>query len=169
MAECWWPAYIGVGSNLDAPLEQVNRAVAWLTELPDCAFALASSRYASAPLGPRDQPDFVNAVVGLLTRLSPEDLLKQLQALEQCAGRRRDGERWGPRTLDLDLLVYAACTSDAAALTLPHPGIAERAFVTVPLAEIAPSLAVPRRGTAAALARAHAGVALRCVQPAPSG
>ncbi len=157
----WWPAYVGIGSNLEDPLAQVVQAIGWLGELPDCRLRLRSACYASPPMGPADQPDYVNAVIGLLTRLEPEALLGHLQRLEARAGRIRDGERWGPRVLDLDLLVFAGRQATSDTLVLPHPGIAERPFVTLPLAEIAPTLTVPGVGTAASLARRHAGLEIR--------
>ena len=118
----WWPAYVGIGSNLDDPVAQVDRAIAWLGDLPDCRLEDCSSRYVSPPLGPPEQPDYVNAVAGLLTTLEPQGLLGRLQQLETRAGRVRDGERWGPRVLDLDLLVFAGQQVSTDGMTLPHPG-----------------------------------------------
>lgn len=105
-------------------------------------------------MGPVAQPDFVNACAGMLTTLEPEALLSELQRIERDHGRRRDGERWGPRTLDLDLLVCGKRTLASDALTLPHPGIAERNFVLLPLAEIAPGLSIPGVGHVAVLSAA---------------
>lgn len=139
----WWPAYVGLGSNLEDPKSQVERAFIALAELPDTRFVLKSSLYRSAPMGPQDQPDFINAAAGLLTRLSPEDLLAELQRIEREQGRQRTGQRWGPRTLDLDLLGFGPETRATAELTLPHPRITERNFVLLPLAEIAPELSLP--------------------------
>ncbi len=150
----WWPAYVGIGSNLDEPAEQVHRAFAALGDLRDTRLALASSLYRSAPIGPSGQPDYVNAVAALLTRLGAAELLKELLALESAAGRERGGERWGPRVLDLDLLVYGTQVVDAPGITVPHPRIAERNFVLLPLAEIAPSLTIPGRASVARLAAA---------------
>ncbi|MEL7449389.1 MAG: 2-amino-4-hydroxy-6-hydroxymethyldihydropteridine diphosphokinase [Pseudomonadota bacterium] len=160
----WWPAYVGIGSNLDEPLTQVVRAFRWLGELPECQLRLRSSCYASPPMGPADQPDYVNAVAGVLTQLGPEALLGRLQQLEARAGRVRDGERWGPRVLDLDLLVFAGRQASTDTLVLPHPGIAERPFVTLPLAEIAPTLTIPGLGSAASLAYRHAGLEIRRIR-----
>lgn len=148
--ERWRPAYVGVGSNLDDPVRQVRSAFAALERLPDSGYFTRSGLWRSAPVGPADQPDYVNAAAGFLTRLEPADLLRRLQGIEQAAGRQR-GERWGPRTLDLDLLVLGRLVVDEPALTLPHPRIAERNFVLLPLAEIAPDLEVPQRGTVARL------------------
>ncbi|MCH4812979.1 2-amino-4-hydroxy-6-hydroxymethyldihydropteridine diphosphokinase [Vreelandella neptunia] len=131
--------YIGLGSNLESPVEQVREALHELATLPLSRLAAASSLYASRPVGPQDQPDFINAVVALDTRLSPLALLDQLQALEQQHRRRRQ-RHWGPRTLDLDLLLYANNTIDNPRLRVPHPHMTTRAFVLLPLAEIAPSL-----------------------------
>jgi 2-amino-4-hydroxy-6-hydroxymethyldihydropteridine diphosphokinase len=150
----WWPVYVGLGSNLDDPVAQVERALRELAELPRCHFGLASSLYRSAPLGPPDQPDYYNAVAGLLTQLDPFEFLAALQALERAHGRRRGGERWGPRSLDLDLLVYGGRVLTEAELTVPHPRIAGRNFVLLPLVEIAPHLPVPGLASAAQLAAA---------------
>ncbi len=150
----WWPAYVGLGSNLDDPVARLHTTFGELDRLPDTHLVLQSSLYRSAPVGPQDQPDFVNAAAALLTRLPAAELLAALQGLEQAAGRRRDGPRWGPRTLDLDLLVFASQVLDTPELTLPHPRIAERNFVLLPLSEIAPFLAIPGLGSVAALAAA---------------
>ncbi|TLF53665.1 2-amino-4-hydroxy-6-hydroxymethyldihydropteridine diphosphokinase [Halomonas urmiana] len=133
--------WIGLGSNLENPREHVARALEELDCLPLTRRVAASRLYASRPVGPADQPDYVNAVAHLVTRLSPLALLDQLQALEQRHGRVR-GRRWGPRTLDLDLLLYDDRRLALPRLTLPHPEMTRRAFVLVPLAELAPSLAL---------------------------
>jgi 2-amino-4-hydroxy-6-hydroxymethyldihydropteridine diphosphokinase len=140
------PAYVALGSNLDDPRAQVGRAMTALTGLPQTRLVLRSSLYCSRPLGPVEQPDFVNAVAGLLTELDPATLLAALKDLEARLGRARPVVRWGPRRIDLDLLLHGTTRSDADELKLPHPGLAERAFVLVPLAEIAPDLAVPGLG-----------------------
>jgi 2-amino-4-hydroxy-6-hydroxymethyldihydropteridine diphosphokinase len=142
----WWPAYVALGSNLDDPRAQVARAMQELADLPQTRCELRSSLYRSRPFGPVPQPDFVNAVAGLLTGLEPDALLAQLQQLETRLGRERPAVRWGPRRIDLDLLVHGTATITQPGLDLPHPGIAERAFVLVPLAEIAPELEVPGVG-----------------------
>jgi len=145
------PAYVALGSNLEDPRAQVERAIDALEGLPDSRLVLRSSLYRSRPLGPVEQPDFVNATAGLLTALSPAELLVELQSLESRLGRERPAVRWGPRRIDLDLLVHGAERRDEPGLTLPHPGIADRAFVLVPLAEIAPDLMVPALGRVRAL------------------
>jgi 2-amino-4-hydroxy-6-hydroxymethyldihydropteridine diphosphokinase len=149
--ESWRPAYVGIGSNLEDPVRQVNNAFAAIERLPESGFFARSSLWRSTPLGPADQPDFVNAAAAFLTRLEPRDLLRRLQVIEQAAGRQRKAEQWGPRTLDLDLLVQGRLVVDEPDLKLPHPRIAERNFVLLPLAEIAPSLQVPRAGSVARL------------------
>lgn len=135
-------AAVGIGSNLDDPEAQVRSALQALETLPGCRLVAASSLYRSAPMGPQDQPDYINAAALLETTLGPHALLDALQAVER-AHHRVPGRRWGPRTLDLDLLTFgSACLADAR-LTVPHPGLALRAFVVFPLAEIAPKLAIP--------------------------
>jgi 2-amino-4-hydroxy-6-hydroxymethyldihydropteridine diphosphokinase len=146
----WMPAYIGIGSNMDDPQQQVRGAFQALASLPDSLLIARSRLYRTRPFGPVQQGDFINAVAGLLTRLLPENLLAELRALEVAQGRRRT-ERWGPRTLDLDLLVYGDRTINTETLEVPHPGIAERGFVLAPLADIAPTLFVPGAGRVADL------------------
>ncbi|MCU7906208.1 MAG: 2-amino-4-hydroxy-6-hydroxymethyldihydropteridine diphosphokinase [Candidatus Thiodiazotropha sp. (ex Epidulcina cf. delphinae)] len=131
-------AYVGLGSNLAHPRQQVEAALQALTEFRDSRLLSRSSLYRSRAIGPRNQPDYINAVAGLSTRLDPDALLDALQAVEQTHRRRRDGERWGPRTLDLDLLVYGDRQIDTPRLRVPHPEMANRAFVLFPLSEIAP-------------------------------
>ena len=147
----WQPAYVGVGSNLDRPRAQVGRALTALGRLRDTRLVVSSPLYSTVPLGEVAQPAFVNAAAGILTRLPPEDLLAELRRLERELGREPPRERWGPRVIDLDLLVYGRETRATEALTLPHPGIAERDFVLYPLADIAPDLDVPGLGPVAAL------------------
>ncbi|MCK0766240.1 2-amino-4-hydroxy-6-hydroxymethyldihydropteridine diphosphokinase [Chromohalobacter beijerinckii] len=156
-------AYIGLGSNLDEPREHVSRALNELDALPLTHLAGHSSLYASAPVGPQDQPDFINAVARVFTRLSPLALLDQLQALEQRHRRVRQ-RHWGPRTLDLDLLLYAHLEWRTPRLTLPHPAMRERAFVLVPLAELAPDVALADK-TIATLAKHHDGAGLHRLLP----
>lgn len=142
-ADHWRPAYIGVGSNLDSPLSQVESGIRALQNLPDSIVVLESALYQSKPLGPDNQPDYINGVIALLTKLSPQGLLIELQEIENAHGRLRTTERWGPRTLDLDLLAYADVILDSENLKLPHPGIAERNFVLLPWRGIAPNYRVP--------------------------
>lgn len=149
-----FPAYVGLGSNLRNPAAQVRAAFAALAELPETLLVLRSSLYGSRPLGPVVQPDFCNAVAGLLTALDARSLFTALRAIELQMGREPPRERWGPRVIDLDLLVYAEERRSDADLTLPHPGIAARNFVLQPLCEIAPELRVPGLGRVAALAAA---------------
>lgn len=153
-------AWIGLGSNLGSPRAHVERALEELDHLPLTRRVAASRLYASAPVGPADQPDFINAVAQLETRLSPLALLDQLQALEHRHGRVR-GRRWGPRTLDLDLLLFDDRRVTLPRLTLPHPEMLRRAFVLVPLAELAPSLVLDGRP----LARLAAGFDARDLRP----
>ncbi|HXW75670.1 MAG TPA: 2-amino-4-hydroxy-6-hydroxymethyldihydropteridine diphosphokinase [Steroidobacteraceae bacterium] len=150
--EVWQPAYIGVGSNLEGPRAQVLAAFGRLAQLPRTRLVLTSQLYASRPFGPVPQPDFVNAVAGILTRLEPLELLDELLAIQVAMGRPSQHERWGPRVIDLDILVYAQVRRADARLTLPHPGIVERNFVLYPLSEIAPDLELPGLGRVAALA-----------------
>lgn len=128
--------YIALGSNLDDPLSQVRQAMTELQELAESRLISVSSLYRSKPMGPAEQPDYINAVAAIDTGLSPHALLDALQAIEQAHGRVRKGERWGPRTLDLDVLLYGEQVIDDQRLIIPHPGIAERAFVLYPLSEI---------------------------------
>ncbi len=149
----WQPAYIGVGSNLQDPRRQVNTACARLADLPRTRLVLTSRLYASRPFGPVSQPDFVNAVAGLLTQLDPEGVLRELRALESAMGRTAPRERWGPRIIDLDLLALGSERRSLPSLTLPHPGIVERNFVLYPLSDIAPDLELPGMGRVAELKR----------------
>lgn len=145
------PAYIGLGSNLEDPRAQVERAIRTLGALPRSRLNRVSRLFRSAPWGRGDQPEFVNAVAAVDTGLSARELLDQLLQIERAAGRRRDGTRWGPRILDLDLLAYADDVIDEPGLRVPHPHLHERAFVLMPLAEISPDLTIPGRGNVAAL------------------
>ena len=144
--QIWQPAYIGVGSNLADPAQQVRAALERLAALPRTRRVAVSALYGSRPLGPVAQPDFVNAAVGLLTQLSAGELLEQLRALETAFGRPPERQRWGARVLDLDLLSYAQEQRADTNLTLPHPGIVARNFVLYPLADIAPDLELPGLG-----------------------
>jgi 2-amino-4-hydroxy-6-hydroxymethyldihydropteridine diphosphokinase len=134
-------AYVGVGANLGEARQAVERAIDDLGRLPSTRLLARSSPYRTAPVD-ASGPDYVNAVAAIGTRLTAPDLLAQLQALEQRAGRERPW-RNAPRTLDLDLLLYGAARIDSPALTVPHPRWLERAFVLVPLAEIAPAIVDP--------------------------
>lgn len=138
--------YVGLGSNQDQPVRQVRTACRELADLPATRLLICSPLYKSAPLGPPDQPDYVNAVAALETGLTAAALLTELQALETHHGRVRGAVRWGPRTLDLDLLLYGDAVIDTPALQVPHPGLPERVFVLYPLVDIAPELEVPGQG-----------------------
>jgi len=135
-------SYIGLGSNLENPKGQVQQALQELAALPLSRLVASSSLYATSPVGPQDQPDFINAAACLETHLSPLALLDQLQALEQ-RHRRRRLRHWGPRTLDLDLLLYGELTLHQPRLTVPHGQMHARAFVLVPLVEVATALQQP--------------------------
>lgn len=135
-------AYIGLGSNLAQPIQQIERALQALTQVPQTILAHYSSLYRSKPLANMQQPDYINAVAELQTHLAPWDLLQQLQRIEQQQGRVR-GERWGARTLDLDILLYNQEISTDPQLTLPHPGLLQRSFVLYPLYECCPNLLLP--------------------------
>jgi 2-amino-4-hydroxy-6-hydroxymethyldihydropteridine diphosphokinase len=157
----WLPAYVGVGSNLREPAAQVLRALDALGRVPATRLVVRSPLYHTPPFGDVVQPAFVNAAAGLLTQLSPEELLAALRALEKELGREPPRERWGPRVIDLDLLVVGAERRASGALTLPHPGIAERDFVLYPLADIAADLDVPGLGRVAHLRAAVADRGVR--------
>lgn len=135
-------AYVGLGSNLEHPAAQLARAVAELARLPDTTLQAQSPFYASRPVGPQDQPDFVNGAVALTTGLSAHQLLDHLQAIEQAHGRERL-QHWGPRTLDLDLLMYGHERICDARLTVPHGELADRDFVLQPLLDLNPELTLP--------------------------
>ncbi|MEO8444344.1 MAG: 2-amino-4-hydroxy-6-hydroxymethyldihydropteridine diphosphokinase [Gammaproteobacteria bacterium] len=151
----WMPAYVGIGSNLDDPDQQVRTAFRALEGLPDTRLVAASATLRNPALGPQPQPEFVNAVAGLLTHLAPAELLAGLLGIERRQGRDRStGLRWGPRRIDLDLLVYGDVVMDTGDLVLPHPGIASRNFVLFPLLQIAPGLNVPGLGPVWRLAAA---------------
>lgn len=140
--------YIGLGSNLEQPHEQVKKARVALSEHTHLFESLCSSLYSSPPMGPQDQPDYVNAVMSAYTDLPAIDLLRALQKIENDFGRVRDGERWGARIVDLDLLLYADQQINLPDLIVPHIGIANRSFVMYPLAEIAPEdLFIPGKST----------------------
>lgn len=146
-------AYVALGSNLGDSRQHLLDAIKALAGLPYTEVTARSRIYRTPPWGVTDQPDFLNAVVALETALEPHDLLGALLAIERAAGRQRNGERWGPRTLDLDLLHVADRTVNDERLTLPHPHIADRAFVLLPLYDVAPDLEIPGQGRVADLLR----------------
>ncbi|ODN42878.1 2-amino-4-hydroxy-6-hydroxymethyldihydropteridine diphosphokinase [Piscirickettsia litoralis] len=134
--------FIALGSNLNSPVQQVQSAVKELAEDRGIVVEKCSSWYLSKPYGPQDQPDFINGVVAIQTELAPLALLDTLQTIEHAHGRTRD-QHWGPRTLDLDLLLYGQHTEQCERLSLPHPEMLKRNFVLLPLYELAPELILP--------------------------
>jgi len=156
MTPLWRPAYVGIGGNLDSPRERVPEAIERMKALDATRIELRSRLYLTRPMGPQDQPDFVNAAVGLLTQLEPRDLLSGLLGIERSMGRERV-ERWGPRIIDLDLLWMVDLSVDEPGLTLPHPGVSRRNFVLYPLADIAPTIKIPGFGQVLDLKRDAGG------------
>ncbi len=142
----WRPAYVAIGSNLSDSRRQVLAAFEALAAMAGARLVLRSRLWRSAPMGPQDQPDFINAAAGLVTMLEPRELLRQLQAIERQMGRTEPAVRWGPRLIDLDLLLVGERRTDEPGLSLPHPGLHQRNFVLYPLAEIAAELWVPGHG-----------------------
>ncbi len=136
--------YISLGSNLENPLFQVTRAIGSMTELGK--ITAQSSWYKSTAIGPGEQPEYINGVICLLTELSPWELLKALQKIENLQARKRT-VRWGARTLDLDILLFNDISIDTEELTIPHPRMLERNFVITPLHEISPTLSLPNQQT----------------------
>lgn len=135
--------YIAIGSNLASPLEQVNAALAALAEIPDSQIVAVSPFYRTPPLGPPDQPDYLNAAVALDTDLAPETLLDYTQRIELQQGRERKAHRWGPRTLDLDIMLFGDRQIATPRLTVPHYDMKNRAFMLLPLVHIAPDVCFP--------------------------
>lgn len=138
---CW----IGIGSNLDGPKQQVGNAFIALNELRDTELREQSPLFRTMPLGPPDQPDYINAVARISTRLDADSLLDGLLSIERAAGRRRV-TKWGPRILDLDILTYGSQQINRPGLQVPHPGIRHRNFVLLPLLSVAPDLDIPGLG-----------------------
>ena len=138
--------YIGLGSNLEQPQLQIKQAMDELASIKQSHLAYCSSLYKSKPMGPQDQADFINAVVELHTALNAVELLSELQSIEHHHHRHRDGQRWGPRTLDLDILLYDDTIVNQPDLIIPHPGMHERDFVLYPLYDINPDIEIPGRG-----------------------
>lgn len=135
--------YIAIGSNLSDPVSQAKVAIEALKTLPMSELLACSSLYSSTPMGPQDQPDYINAVAKISTELTPLELLDCTQTIELEQGRVRKDERWGPRTLDLDIILYGNEVIDSERLTVPHYGMKQREFVLYPLMEIAPNLQLP--------------------------
>ena len=145
-------AYIGLGSNMNNPIEQITQACVEISHLDNIELIRLSGLYRSSPLGPQDQPDYVNAVAKIATTLVPRVLLSRLKALEKAHGRASTELRWGPRPLDLDILLYDQLMISSGSLTIPHPGLFERAFVLYPLREIEPDrFNIPGHGSLDAL------------------
>lgn len=136
-------AYIGLGANLNDPLHTIRLALKALSLLPKSKQLRASKIYRSAPMGPSDQPDYINCVAAIETDLSARELFTLTCEIEQLHGRTRDGEHWGPRTLDLDILLYGNKVINNDVLTIPHYGLQEREFVIYPLLDISPTLVLP--------------------------
>jgi 2-amino-4-hydroxy-6-hydroxymethyldihydropteridine diphosphokinase len=143
--------YVGLGSNLEDPVAQVLEAVEELEMIPDSILVSRSSLYRGKPMGLADQPDYVNAVVAMDTLLSAGSFLQELTRIEDLQGRVRDGEKWGPRIIDLDLLMYGKQKINTPDLTVPHPGMHERDFVIIPLSELAGDVNIPGQGRLTAL------------------
>lgn len=144
-------AYLGLGSNLGDRAAHLRRARELLAATPGVSLAGASAVYETEPVGRTDQPPFLNQVLAVRTRLAPAALLERAQAVEAALGRVR-GERWGPRVIDVDILLYGEMVVRRPDLEIPHPRLAERAFALVPLAELAPELVLPGGERVAALA-----------------
>jgi 2-amino-4-hydroxy-6-hydroxymethyldihydropteridine diphosphokinase len=136
-------AYIGLGSNLSGPVEQIKQAIKKVEIIPHSRLLSVSSLYLSKPMGPQDQDDYINAVLALETSLCAIELLNSLQSIENNAGRVRKENRWGARILDLDIILFGNEIINTDRLTIPHYGMSEREFVLLPLAEIAPKLILP--------------------------
>ena len=165
----WRPAFVAIGSNLSDPLGQVGTAFDQLAAVPDTRLVLRSQLWKSRPMGPQDQPDFVNAVAGLVTTLAPRALLGELQSIEKRMGRAEPALRWGPRVIDLDLLLVGDLQSDDPDLRLPHPGLHQRNFVLYPLAEIAAELWVPGHGRVRSLQQRVSGEGIEPLAARGSG
>jgi 2-amino-4-hydroxy-6-hydroxymethyldihydropteridine diphosphokinase len=149
-------AYLGVGANLGDRGATIEAAVELLDAVADVRVVARSTLRETEPWGPVEQPPYLNGAIVVDTTLAPRALLDALLEIERRLGRVRDGERWGPRTIDLDLLLYEDEVIDEPGLELPHPRLHERAFVLEPLAELDPTLEVPGRGRVATLlARLH--------------
>lgn len=149
----WQPVYVGLGSNLGDSVAQLQRAIEALRGIPETRVVVVSPIYRSVPFGPVAQPDFANAVVGLLTTLELRVFFTAMRALEGPLGRKSSGERWGPREIDLDLLAFGAERYSDERLVVPHPGIPERDFVLYPLRDVAPALNLPGMGIVSRLAQ----------------
>lgn len=135
-------AYIGLGSNLHGPCSQIAKAIACIAALPNSQVLAVSGLYRTPPMGPQDQPCYVNSMVKVSTQMSPSELLQETQSIEQVMGRTRS-LRWGPRVIDLDIILFGNLVLNIENLRIPHPGLKERNFVSIPLAELSPALILP--------------------------
>lgn len=160
----WCPAYLALGSNLDHPAQHLNDAVRDLDAHPSIGVYRASHVVRSAPLDGSDQPDYVNAVVGIMTTLTPHTLLGACQKIEQQHGREPNAARWSARPLDIDIVAMGNVQIDEPALQIPHPGAVSRAFVLQPLLTVAPCLSLPGVGP---IRRYASAVDFSSLQPAP--
>ncbi len=158
-------AYIGLGSNLQDPVAQILNAKAALMQLPESRFVAISPLYRNPPFGSVPQPAFVNAVAGLDTELPGFELLAALQLIEAAQGRQRSAQRWGPRTLDLDILLYGEIVINHPQLQVPHPGLSERNFVLYPLHDIVPTLVIPGFGPLSELLQHCSAEGLERLEP----
>jgi len=156
MTGLWRPAYVGIGSNLQLPRQRVLESFERMGALPATRLVLRSHLYLARPMGPQNQPDFVNAAAGLVTQLTARELLNGLLGIERAMVRDRQ-ERWGPRVIDLDLLWLVDSALEEPGLTVPHPGVSTRNFVLYPLADIAPMMKIPRVGRVLDLKRDAGG------------
>ncbi len=159
-------AWVGLGANLGRPERTLEQALAALDGLPDTRLLAVSPAYWTAPWGLADQPEFLNAVACLQTGQSPIGLLRALLAVESGLGRARSGPRWGPREIDLDLLLFDDRVLRSSELSVPHPRMHQRAFVLVPLADLAPDLEIPGRGRVAELLESLPGDEFDGIRPA---
>lgn len=161
--------YVALGANLQDPAGQLKNALLEMSETDGLQLVATSSFYSSEPMGPQDQPPFVNAVCRLECSLTPIALLDALQTIERDNGRHRDPARgarhWGPRSLDLDILLYGDIVLNEARLTIPHPGVVKRSFVLLPLLEISPDIVVPGIGAAAEFAGSVEDFGIKKLEP----
>ena len=164
MEAIWRPAYVAIGSNLNNPRERVQEAYERIRTLPETRLELRSRLYLTRPMGPQDQPDYVNAVVGLVTQLSARALLDALLDIERGMGRERH-ERWGPRLIDLDLVWMVGAPREESGPILPHPGVSTRNFVLYPLNDIAPTLDIPGHGRVMDLKRLAGADGISVLEP----
>jgi 2-amino-4-hydroxy-6-hydroxymethyldihydropteridine diphosphokinase len=160
--------YLGLGSNLAEPSMQISLALSALAKLKDTSVVSCSSLYSSLPMGPKEQANYVNAVVYLHTNLGPLDLLAATQAIELAQGRERKNERWGPRTLDIDILLYGNEMINNEELVVPHYGMKVREFVLYPLLEIEPQLCLPNGEMLADIVKDCPNNGLSILSPAPT-